>query len=149
MANWNGTTWFPRMFARPCQRKRRNGNRKHFYSESIFQSSESLPNSIIFELIKGEMDYVKDLENIEVVCIVAVVVTAYLTVKCRCMFNPFARWILPLSLGKGSLSSSTTCFTISGSCICTIGRCSLPSMRSSVRSTRVFVASLLPSTTLS
>ena len=24
--------------------------------------------SILFELIKGEMDYVKDLENIEVVC---------------------------------------------------------------------------------
>ena len=38
-----------------------------------FVESANRAGRIIFELIKGEMDYVKDLENIEVVCHVVLI----------------------------------------------------------------------------
>ena len=85
---------------------------------------ETKRQSILFELIKGEMDYVKDLENIEVVRTNPLSsIYIDLSGKFRCTCNLCVRWTLPSSPETAWRSLSETYSTISRSCTCTTARC--------------------------
>ena len=106
---------------------------------------------MIFELIQGEMQYVRDLENIDVVSD-AINRPAYVTfdprLPCRCTCSHYARQNHPSSPANGCRLSSRTSITISARCTHKTASCSIVSMQSSVTSTRSLTVSLLRSSML-
>ena len=66
-ANGNGMIWFLPNHEQNSHKKRLNVNRKLLKTLIAPHRTNLAGDSIIFELIKGEMAYVRDLENIETV----------------------------------------------------------------------------------
>lgn len=115
------------------------------------EHSDAKFHSIIFELIKGEMQYVRDLENIDVVSD-TITRLAYILfdfgLLYRSTFNHCERRNHPSSPATACRPSLWTPFTTSAHCMHNTANFSIASMQSSVMSTRSSTVSQLQSSTL-